>query len=659
MTNKTTSILTLFLVLAFLLAGCGQEEDVPADQAVGTEDSQTPMPGESVAKRVVERKLLWGDTHLHTSYSPDAFLMGNQTADPDTAYNYARGLPVIHPYHRARIQIETPLDFLVVSDHGEFMGVIPNILKGNPIVANTETGKRYKQMFADGKAIEVFGELIGQINGVTPVNPELGNEEVSRSVWGEIMDAADRHNQPGKFTAFMGWEWSSTPGGANLHRVVVMREGKEKGEQFIPYTALDSDRPEDLWKWLDSTSANTGANFIAIPHNSNISQGLMFPLQNSDGVLVTPEYAQTRMKWEPVVEMTQIKGDSETHPNLSPTDEFADYETYDHLIAVEGAEAKDMFGDGFLGQLSEKDRELILKNRERVAKAGDYARTGLMRGLVVEDRIGANPFKFGMIGSTDSHTAMPSAEEDNFHGKMAIDSTPETKKDDILPGTPGWDMGAAGLVAVYAEENSRGSIFDAMKRKEVYATTGPRIKLRLFGGWDYSSAELASADMASAAYGKGVPMGGDLTAAPEGKAPTLMISALRDPVGANLDRIQVVKGWLDGEGNPQEKVFNVAVSDERTIGSDGNVKPVGNTVDLKTGNYSNSIGDPQLSVVWTDPEFDAGVRAFYYVRVLQIPTPRHTLFDAIALGVDPKETGNPATIQERAYSSPIWYTPGR
>jgi hypothetical protein len=638
MTIKQLSRLLACLFLAALLGACGKDdEEMPAETEATPAESEAPAAEQEMSKPTAPRNVYWGDTHLHTSYSPDAFLMGNQTADPDTAYNYARGLPVIHPYHRARIRIGTPLDFLVVSDHGEFMGVIPNILKGNPLVANTETGKRYKQMFAEGKAIEVFGELIAQINGVTPVNPELGNEEVSRSVWSEIMAAADRHNEPGKFTAFMGWEWSSTPGGANLHRVVLMREGKEKGKQFIPYTALDSDRPEDLWKWLDSTSTSTGTNFIAIPHNSNISQGLMFPLQNSDGVLITPQYAQTRMKWEPVVEMTQIKGDSETHPKLSPTDEFADYETYDHLIAVEGAEATSMFSDGFLQQLSDKDRELLLKNRERVAKAGDYARSALKRGLVAEDRIGANPY---------------------IHGKMAIDSTPETKKEDIIPGTPGWDMGAAGLVAVYAEGNSRGSIFDAMKRKEVYATTGPRIKLRLFGGWDYSADDLASADMADAGYGKGVPMGGDLTAAPEGKAPTLMISAMKDPAGANLDRIQVVKGWLNAEGNPQEKVFNVAVSDERTIGSGGKVKPVGNTVNLKTGNYTNSIGDPQLSVVWADPEFDAAARAFYYVRVLQIPTPRHTLFDAIALGIDPKETGNPATIQERAYSSPIWYTPG-
>jgi hypothetical protein len=654
---RSANLILVAIPLIFITA-CDKKEEKQAQAPAETKQVVTP------AKAIAElppanplKNVYWGDTHLHTSYSPDAFLMGNQTADPDTAYHYAKGLPVVHPYHRARIQIHTPLDFLVVSDHGEFMGVIPNILKDNPVVANTETGKRYKKMFAEGKSIEVFGELIAQVNKVAPINPDLGNEEVSRSVWGEIMAAADRHNEPGKFTAFMGWEWSSTPGGANLHRVVVMREGKEKGEQFIPYTSLDSDKPEDLWKWLDNTTAKTGANFIAIPHNSNISQGLMFPLQDSEGNVISKEYAATRMKWEPLVEMTQIKGDSETHPNLSPTDEFADYETYDHLIAVEGAEARNMFTDGFLGQLSEQDRELILKNKQHVAKAGDYARSALKRGLVIEDRIGANPYKFGMIGSTDSHTAMASAEETNFHGKMAIDSTPETKLKDVIPGTPGWDMGAAGLVAVYAEQNTRESLFAAMQRKEVYATTGPRIQLRFFGGWDYLPSDVSASDMVAIGYKKGVPMGSDLSKAPAGKAPSFMITAMKDPVDANLDRVQVVKGWVDKEGNPHEKVFDVALADGRTVGTDGKVTPVGNTVDLKTGKYTNSIGDAQLATVWTDPEFDPGLSAFYYVRVLQIPTPRHTLFDTIALGIDPKESGNPATIQERAYSSPIWYKP--
>ena len=604
-----------------------------------------------------ETRLYWGDTHLHTSYSPDAYLMQNRSADPDTAYRYAKGYPVVHPYHKARIRIGTPLDFLVVSDHGEFMGVIPMLLQGDERVAGTETGKRYLEWVKQGREIEMFGELIAQVNGVVPVNPDLNNPEINAYVWGEIMAAADRHNEPGKFTAFMGWEWSSTPQGQNLHRVVVMKGSKDNGSKFIPYTSLDSDRPEDLWDWLDKTSEEAGTDFLAIPHNSNISGGLMFPLVDSDGRGVNPEYAKLRMRWEPVVEMTQIKGDSETHPRLSPNDEFADYETYEHLIAVEGVEAPSMFSDGFLGTLSDEDRALIEAQEPAIVERGDYARSALLRGLVVEDRMGANPFKFGMIGSTDSHTAMASAEEDNFHGKMALDSTPGTKSEDIIPGTPGWDMGAAGLAAVWATENNREALFDAMQRKEVYATTGPRIELRFFGGYDFRARDARARDVASVGYKKGVPMGGDLTAAPKGRAPSFLIRAVKDPVDANLDRIQVVKGWLNDEKLPEERVYNVAMADGRTVDADGKVAPVGNTVDVSTGNYTNSIGDPELAVVWTDPDFDPAKRAFYYVRVLQIPTPRHTLFDALALGISVEETGHPATIQERAYSSPIWYTP--
>ncbi len=604
-----------------------------------------------------DTNLYWGDTHLHSSYSPDAYLMQNRSADPDTAYRYAKGYPVIHPYHRMRIQIETPLDFLVLSDHGEFMGVIPLLLQGDERVAGTETGKRYLEWVEQGREIEMFGELIAQVNKVVPPNPDLNNPEINAFVWGEIMAAADRNYEPGKFTAFMGWEWSSTPQGQNLHRVVVMRGSKENGETFLPYTSLDSDQPEDLWAWLTETAEKADTDFLAIPHNSNISGGLMFPLVDSDGNGVDADYAKLRMRWEPIVEMTQIKGDSETHPRLSPNDEFADYETYEHLIAVEGVDAPSMFGEGYLSSLSAEDREFIETQEQRVLDNGDYARTALMRGLTIEDRIGVNPYKFGMIGSTDSHTAMASAEEDNFHGKMAIDSTPETKSEEVIPGTPGWDMGAAGLAAVWATENTRDAIFDAMKRKEAYATTGPRIELRFFGGWGFRNRDARSRDLAGVGYNKGVPMGGDLTAGPDGKAPSFLIRAVKDPLGGNLDRIQVIKGFLNDDDMPEEKIYNVALSDNRTVGADGKVAPVGNTVDVSTGNYTNSIGDAELAVVWTDPDFDASKRAFYYVRVLQIPTPRHTLFDAIALGIPVEETGHPATIQERAYSSPIWYTP--
>lgn len=611
------------------------------------------------AGEVRKTEVLFGDTHLHTSYSPDAYLMRNRTADPDTAYRYAKGLPVVHPYHRAKIRIETPLDFLVVADHGEFMGVIPKLLQGDPLFAKTEIGKRYLKMFKEGKETEVFAELIGFVNTLKPPE-DLNSEEVNRSVWHEIMDAAERHYEPGKFTTFLGWEWSSTPNGANLHRVVFIREGKAKGAKFLPYTSFNSAKPEDLWKWLDVTSEKTGVNFVAIPHNQNISKGLMFPIADSDGKPITKAYAASRMRWEPIVETTQIKGDSETHPMLSPTDEFADFETYDHYIEVGDGKSAPLFDDAFLGKLSEKDGKYVKKHKDRMAKAGDYTRTALMRGLAIESRIGANPYKFGMIGSTDSHTGMASAEEDNFWGKMALDSTPENTLDPkkllVPPKTYGADMGAAGLAAVWAEENTREAIFDAFRRKETYATTGTRLRVRFFGGWDFAPVDARAKNPAEIGYKKGVPMGGDLSKAAKGKAPTFLIRAVKDPNHANLDRIQIIKGWVDKDGKPHEKIFNVAVSDGRKVGKDGNVKPVGNTVDLKTATWTDSIGDAQLATVWKDPEFDPERSAFYYVRVLQIPTPRHTLYDAVALN-KPHPKNYPATIRERAYTSPIWYTP--
>lgn len=666
--NRRSRIFSAPLLAGLLLlSACGGEDQDPAEPMPDSAGGKRPAGESSLLGDVMsrvrgsdapQRELFWGDTHLHTSYSPDAFLMQNRSADPDTAYRYAKGLPVIHPLHRARVQIGTPLDFLVVSDHAEFMGVVPKIFQGDPLVTNTPTGRRYQEMAAAGREIEVFSELIAQVNGIVPPNPDLDSDTINRTVWNEIMEAADRHDEPGEFTAFMGWEWSSTPNGANLHRVVILREGRETGEQFIPYSSLDSNRPEDLWRWLDTTSEATGAHFIAIPHNSNISAGLMFDVQDSDGNALTRDWAEQRMRWEPLVEVTQIKGDSETHPNLSPTDEFADYETYEHLIAVEGADSQYAFSDAFLGELSAADREYLQSNQEVVVQKGEYVRSGLLRGLAVADRIGTNPYQFGMIGSTDSHTGLASAEEDNFHGKMALDSTPENKAKDIIPGTPGWDMGAAGLVGVWAEENTRAALFDAMRRREVYATTGPRMRVRLFAGWELKPSDLNSEDVAGAGYARGVPMGGELGASVDGKPPVLLITAVKDPVGANLDRIQVVKGWLNGDGIPEERVYDVAWSDGREPGEDGLLPAVGNTVDVATGAFANTIGAAQLAAAWTDPDFDPERRALYYVRVLQIPTPRHTLLDAIALGIDPATTGQPATIQERAYTSPVWYTPG-
>ncbi|MBZ2168372.1 DUF3604 domain-containing protein [Marinobacter sp. F4216] len=576
-------------------------------------------------------ELLWGDTHLHTSYSGDAFAMGNETADPETAYRFAKGQPVIHPYNRTRVQLQRPLDFLVVADHAEYMGLMQLVRDESPLLNASENGQRLVELWESKGSKSVYYDAAGSIVKGKPYQ-DLLTEAIRQPIWNRIVEAADSHNEPGKFTAFIGWEWSSMPGGANLHRVVFTDQGGDAAKQFLPYSSAVSNRPEALWDWLETTSARVGADFVAIPHNSNISNGLMFNDVDSNGHPIDASYARSRMRWEPVAEVTQIKGDSETHPDLSADDSFADFETFEHLMT---------FGN---------------KAEQEVDEVSNYARSALKRGLEIEQSVGANPFKFGMIGSTDSHTGLSTASEPNFWGKFGIDSIPENKDEETTPGAPGWSMSAAGMVAAWAEENTRESLFAAFKRKEVYATTGPRMKVRLFGGFDFSSADLERNDLAAVGYQKGVPMGGDLLQAPAGKAPTLLIQAVKDPQGANLDRVQVVKGWLDNEGDSHERVFNVALSDGRQdLGKD--THPVGNTVDLQTGRYTNSIGDKEFVTVWKDPDFDPGQRAFYYVRVLQIPTARHTTLDALALGKPRQAATYRTVIQERAYSSPIWYTP--
>lgn len=600
--------------------------------------------------------LYWGDTHLHTSYSFDAFMNGNKTADPDTAYRWAKGQPVIHPMNRTRTQLDRPLDFLVVADHAELMGVIRQIHFGEADLPEMGMWGSIKRWFAinvlndkldDGTAQEVFldilpshmanpgGDPVQDPNNKLPTQTFGDTRQMQQVAWNEIVDAAEKHNQPGTFTSFVGWEWSSIPTGSNLHRVVMSPNGGETAKKYLPFGSDVSQYPEDLWAWLDTTSKETGAEFIAIPHNSNISKGYMFQETTLKGEPITEAYAKTRLEWEPVAEITQIKGDSETHPTLSPDDEFADFETYRFYI-----------------QNSEQDYVYE-------AKKGDYIRSGLKIGLKIEEKVGTNPYKFGVIGSTDSHSGLATADEGAFWGKMARDSTPESKR---LFGIgrralTGWNMSAQGLAAVWAEENNRDSIFQAFKRKEVYGTTGPRMRVRFFGGWGFDALDDQHSNIAEVGYKGGVPMGGDLTrASTAGAAPEFLIQAVKDPVGANLDRVQVVKGWLGANGETQEKVFDVAWAGDRQINAKGKLPAVGDTVDRNTGRVSNTIGTPELITVWTDPEFDPEQRAFYYVRVLQIPTARHSLLDGIALQEPAPEEG-PATIQERAYTSPIWYTP--
>ena len=602
------------------------------------------------------KNVYFGDTHLHSSYSFDAFLNNNHSADPDTAYRWAKGQPVIHPYNRARVQIDTPLDFLVVSDHAEMLGVMRAVHEDNFIkedlgwIGNI---KRWYSFWLMNRAIDsntglqFFSQFLPQnptIEGHSdPVQHPDNNisdlaifgdtSKTSTLAWHDIVETAERHNDPGIFTSLLGWEWSSIPMGANLHRIVISPDGAEKGKQFLPYGSDQSQYPEDLWQWLDETQKQTGARFLAIPHNSNISKGYMFDDTTLRGEPITAEYARRRMQWEPVVEATQIKGDSETRSDFSPEDEFADFENYDYYIQV--------------GQ----------KNDYK-ASAADYIRPALKRGLSIGQQVGVNPYKFGLIGSTDAHTGLSTSEEGNFWGKMASDSTPETKERlGVQMRSNGWNMSASGIAAVWAKENTREAIYAAFKRKEVYATSGPRLRVQMFAGWDFPEGAESSESFSVIGSQFGVPMGGDLTAGDnDGKAPVFLLRAVKDPLGANLDRLQVVKGWIDSAGQQQEKVYNVAWSDDRQLDASGNLSPVGNTVDLSSGRYDNSIGQPEFSLRWTDPDFGPQQSAFYYVRVLQIPTPRNGLLDSLALELDEPPRGA-KTIQERAYSSPIWYQP--
>jgi hypothetical protein len=464
-----------------------------------------------------------------------------------------------------------------------------------------------------------------------------------KDVWQRTVDAAEAFNDPGVFTAFIGYEWTSLVRGNNMHRVVIYRDDGDKGRQMVPYTMtppFGSPNPRDLWNWLESYEAQTGGDVLAIAHNGNLANGIMFPIEAQyDGRRLDADYVTNRIKWEPLYEVTQIKGDGETHPFLSPDDEFADYETWEV---------------GNLDLSVGKTSEML---------AGEYAREALKNGLRLEATLGTNPYKFGLIGSTDSHTALATAQEDNFFGKHSgYEPSPTRMDHDLMSGpggtVAGWQLVASGLAAVWATENSRTAIFDAMERKEVYATTGSRLAVRFFGGWEFTDQDINSRQPAFAGYTKGVPMGRDLPARPSGaSAPTFMVYSLRDAQGANLDRIQIVKGWLGDDGRTREQVFDVAWSDGRRMGSDGSLPPVGNTVDVENANWTNTIGASELATVWTDPDFDPGQQAFYYARVIEIPTPRWSTYDAFRFGVDIPEDA-PTSTQERAYTSPIWYTPG-
>ena len=623
---------------AFLMAWCVlfsvptlAQEDVPATQP--GERTYSPYPGQDFPNRV-----LFGDTHVHTTYSADAGLIGNRLG-PDEAYRFAKGGTVTSstgvPARLAR-----PLDFLVVTDHAENLGVAPLLAERDPRLLETEYG-RALQAAVDAedyaKAWEIFS--LTKASGEDPLADVPG---VYDSVWQRITEAAERHNAPGAFTAMIGFEWTSAFERNNLHRNVIYRGAKATADTRLPFSAYDSTDPEDLWAWMASFEAATGDRLLAIPHNGNLSNGLMFDdVKLGTDQRLDADYAARRARWEALYEVTQMKGDGETHPALSPDDEFADFETWDK------------------GQLGPAPKTPDMIPRE-------YAREALKRGLAWDAELGANPFKFGMIGSTDSHTSLSTAQEDNFFGKVtALEPTADPIRfEEVVGGVGGeetvaqyaWQTSASGLAAVWARENTREAIWDALARKEVYATTGTRIRVRVFAGYAFEKADLQRSDFDAHGYATGVPMGADLPAGPEGRAPRFVIRALRDPDGANLDRIQIVKGWLDADGRTAERVYDVACGGRRLLKS-GCEAPVGDTVDAASATWTNDIGQAILAGFWDDPDFDQSQRAFYYVRVLEIPTPRWTTYDAKFFGVERPE-GAPVSIQERAYTSPIWYAPG-
>jgi hypothetical protein len=608
-------------------------------------DAPRTPPGERTYSSYPEEnypnQVFFGDTHLHTSYSTDAGMFGN-ILGPNEAYLFAKGHLVISSTG-VQARLRRPLDFLVVADHAENLGLAPMIENSNPNLLSNKWGKEIHDLVKAGNLADAYALWGGAVSSKKdPLSQVTGLME---SAWNEITEAAELHNQPGLFTAFIGYEWTSSPGGNNLHRNVIYRDGKRLADQVIPMSVYDSEDPEDLWKWMQNYESTTGGRVLAIPHNGNLSNGLMFDAVTLETKKpLDRDYAFRRMKWEPLYEVTQIKGDGETHPLLSPTDEFANFETWD----------KGSFG-------AAKDKDMIPR---------EYAREALKKGLAYERSFGLNPFKFGMVGSTDSHTSLATTAEDNFFGKAVIvepSAEPARFEEMItgyLPDPQGRDYSirhyrgsASGLAAVWARENTREALWDAMARKEVYATTGTRLRVRVFAGFEFTESDLNRTNFAGYGYENGVPMGGDLRNAGADQSPTFLVRVLRDPDGANLDRIQVIKGWLDAKGETHEKIYDITVSGDRKIDTNGRVtQSVGNTVDVEKASYDNSIGSPFLQAYWTDPDFNRDEPAFYYIRVLEIPTPRWTTIDAKIFGVERPEDV-PASIQERAYTSPIWYNP--
>jgi hypothetical protein len=595
------------------------------------------------AQRDYPTRPLFGETHLHTMASFDAGAFGARLT-PRDAFRFGMGEEVVSSTG-IPVRLSRPLDFVVVTDHSDNMGMFGDLLAGKPNILAVAQGKSWYDMIKGGKGADAAVQII-QAFSTGKMPKELvylpGNPGYT-SAWLDNIKAAEEYNSPGRFTAFIGYEWTSNTNGMNLHRNVIFRDNGDKARQVEPYVTIKpvgSDNPVDLWKWMTAYEAKTGGRVLAIPHNGNLSNGRMFPLVDSfSGQAVDKAYASERARWERLAEVTQTKGTGEAHPFLSPNDEFANFEIWDkgNLILTE-AKSKSML-------------------------EFEYARSAYKNGLKLERMLGVNPYKFGLVGASDAHTALSAMEENNFMGKVVSNEPSAERLTATFIHDPktnltikDWEVGASGYAAVWAKENTRASIWDAMQRRETYGTTGTRMAVRFFGGWDFTDADARTREPARAGYSKGVPMGGDLSRAPAGKVPTFLVAALKDPIGANLDRYQIVKGWMDASGRLHEKVYDVVWSGNRKRGANGKVPSVGSTVDLRTATWTNKIGAPELIAVWRDPDFDSKQPAFYYGRVIEIPTPRWTAYDAVRFGVKPLP-GTRMTITERAYTSPIWYSP--
>ena len=632
------------VALALPLAVAAQDSGAPDAEALKKVHPAKPAYS-PYANRNFPTRPFFGDTHLHTSFSMDAGAFGARLG-PREAYQFARGEQVTSS-SGLPVRLSRPLDFLVVADHSDGMGFFPLLNAGDPKIMADPQGRKWYDMIHSGQGGAAAMDIVVSFGKgtISKAILPLPGTDAYRGAWQETIAAAEAFNDPGRFTAFIGYEWTSNTAGNNLHRNVIFRGNGDTARRTEPYTTmkpLGSDDPRGLWKWMAAYEQATGDNVLAIAHNGNLSNGRMFPMIESfTGKPVDREYVEQRARWERLYEATQTKGDGEAHPFLSPNDEFADFETWDK---------------GNLDLSVAKDKSML---------EFEYVRSAYRNGLKLEQSLGTNPYKFGLVGSSDAHTGLAAMEEDNFFGKVVpAEPSPERLTKAFIHNeklgltTMDWEVGASGYAAVWATENTRAALWDAMERKETYATTGPRMVVRFFGGWDFVAADAHNRMPASIGYSKGVPMGGDLSAAQKGKAPTFLVAALKDPIGANLDRIQIVKGWLDANGQTQEKVYDVVWgdADKRRLGTDGKLPAVGSTVDVANATWTNTIGDPELITVWKDPDFDPALSAFYYVRVLEIPTPRWTAYDAKRFGIQPLP-GTRMTLQERAYTTPIWYTP--